>query len=122
MGTDSRSNERTGLVRVGGNRLRTRRTRAERRAIVEATLHSGASVAQVARQHGVNANQVVQWRRLYAQGLLNDEDPPQLMPVRIAERNSTEGRIELEFAEVRLSVEGLPDPATPRLILDRVLG
>jgi transposase len=76
----------------------------------------------VARQHGVNANQVFQWRRLYAQGLLNDEDPPQLMPVRIAEHNSRDGRIELEFAEVRLSIEGAPDAATLRLILDKVLG
>jgi transposase len=79
-------------------------------------------VALVARQHGVNANQVFQWRRLYAQGLLNDEDPPRVMPVRITERTSKEGRIELEFAEVRLSIEGAPDPATLRMILDKVLG
>ena len=99
-----------------------RRTRAERRTIVEATLGSDASVAQVARQHGVNANQVFQWRRLYAQGLLNDEDPPRVLPVRIADRARGEARIELEFAEVRLSIEGTPDPALLRLILDKVLG
>ena len=122
MGTGSKSNGQVGLVRVGGNAVRIRRTRAERRAIVEATLHSGASVAVVARQYGVNANQVFQWRRLYAQGLLNDEDSPQLMPVRIAERNTRDGRIELEFAEVRLSIEGAPDAATLRMILDKVLG
>ncbi len=31
---------------------------AEKRRIVEETLQPGASVAQVARAHGVNANQV----------------------------------------------------------------
>jgi transposase len=43
---------------------------AEKRRIVEATLEAGASVARVAREHGVNANQVWGWRRLYQRGLL----------------------------------------------------
>lgn len=37
---------------------------------MEETLLSGASVAKVARAHGVNANQVFAWRRQYRQGLL----------------------------------------------------
>ena len=122
MGTDSRSNGGAAIVRNGRKGSRVRRTRAERRAIVEETLHTGESVALVARQHGVNANQVFQWRRLYAQGLLSDDDPPQLMAVRIGERSNREGRIELEFAEVRLNIEGAPDLAILRLILDKVLG
>jgi transposase len=36
----------------------------EKRKIVEKTLVKGASVARVARAHGVNANQVFHWRRL----------------------------------------------------------
>lgn len=122
MGTETKNSGRTVIVPAGSARQRIRRTRAERRAIVEASLEPNTSVAIVARQHGVNANQVFQWRRLYAQGLLNDEDPPRLMPVRIVEPGHNEGRIELEFAEVRLRLEGAPDPATLRLILDKVLG
>ena len=43
-----------------------RRYRAleEKRRIVEETLSEGASVALVARTHGVNANLVFNWRRL----------------------------------------------------------
>lgn len=42
----------------------------ERRRIVEETLVPGTSVAIVARAHGVNANQVFGWRKLYHSGLL----------------------------------------------------
>ncbi len=39
---------------------RMRRTAVEKRRIVEATFEPGASIARVAREHGVNANQVFQ--------------------------------------------------------------
>ena len=47
---------------------RQRRSIAEKRRIVEQTLVEGASVARVARGHGINANQVFGWRRLYQAG------------------------------------------------------
>jgi len=50
------------------------RTREERRRIVEETLAPGTSVAVVARAHGVNANQVFAWRKLYRGGLLQDAE------------------------------------------------
>jgi transposase len=40
----------------------------EKRRIVELTLSSDQSVASLARQHGVNANQVFYWRKLYHAG------------------------------------------------------
>jgi transposase-like protein len=40
---------------------RQRRSIAEKRRIVEETLVEGASVARVARAHGINANQVFGW-------------------------------------------------------------
>lgn len=40
-------------------------------ALVEQTLQPGASVARIAREHGVNANQVFGWRKLYREGLLD---------------------------------------------------
>jgi len=49
---------------VAGERRRYR-TVEEKRRIVEQTLSSSVSVATVARQHGVNANQVFYWRKLY---------------------------------------------------------
>ena len=53
-----------------------RRYRAleEKRRIVEETLSEGASVALVARTHGVNANLVFSWRRLYQAGRLGGCD------------------------------------------------
>jgi hypothetical protein len=42
----------------------------EKRRIVEETLAPEASLAVIARRHGVNANQVFHWRKLYQAGLL----------------------------------------------------
>ncbi len=52
---------------------RQRRSIAEKRRIVEETLIEGASVARVARAHGINANQVFGWRRLYLAGRLGEQ-------------------------------------------------
>lgn len=49
-------------VAPSGSTKRVHRTPAEKRRIVEATLVAGASIARVARENGVNANQVFQWR------------------------------------------------------------
>ena len=59
--------------------------------IVQETLAPGASVARVARAHGVNANQVFTWRRLYRRGLLKSGKiaTPGLLAVRVAEPNGT---------------------------------
>ena len=53
---------------------------------MEETLQPGASVAMIARQHGVNANQVFHWRKLYREGGLEmGPEATQLVPVRIRE-------------------------------------
>jgi transposase len=56
---------------AGRKTARRYRTQAERRRIVEETLSTEASVATVARAHGVNANQLFHWRKLYHAGLLD---------------------------------------------------
>ncbi len=71
------------------------RTAEEKRQIVEETLATGVSVAVVARAHGVNANLVFHWRKLYHAGLLSDRAATslgqarasgvRLLPVRVAE-------------------------------------
>ena len=62
-------------------RKRVRRTKGERRAIVEETLVPGASVSRVARRHDVNANQVFHWRQLYREGRLGTTT--NFLPVRV---------------------------------------
>ena len=49
-------------------------TAEEKRRIVEETLSSTLSVALLARQHGVNANQVFYWRKLYHAGQLGGDE------------------------------------------------
>lgn len=49
---------------------RRRRTVDEKRLMVEATLAPGSSIPRVAREHGVNANQLFHWRKLYQQRCL----------------------------------------------------
>jgi transposase len=76
---------------------RRMRTNEEKRRIVEEALVPGASVAAVARRHGVNANLLFGWRRLHKQGLLERSREPAvpLLPVRVTmptvvtERRST---------------------------------
>src|SRR3954471_11159981 len=42
----------------------------EKRRLVAETLRPGASVAAVAREHGVHPNQLFKWRRLAREGVL----------------------------------------------------
>jgi transposase len=105
------------------------RSKQERRQIVEETLQPGASVAVIAREHGVNANQVFHWRKLYREGRLEAEPgAAQLVPVRISEVMSGEqvptkfyaGVIVVEIGRARIRVEGAVDTDSLRLILERV--
>jgi transposase-like protein len=54
---------------------RRRYSIAEKRRMVEESFQPGASVVRVARAHGVNANQVFGWRRLYQRGRLGGNTP-----------------------------------------------
>src|ERR1700734_2605329 len=71
---------------------RRMRSKLERRQVVEETMRPGApSVAVIARAHGVNANQVFNWRKLYHAGRLNDKvQASELLPVRISEDSHPE--------------------------------
>src|SRR3954464_2715034 len=64
-------------------RVRRWRTISEKRQIVRLTLEPGASVAEVARAHGVNANQVFKWRRAFERGELI-EPCSALLPVTVS--------------------------------------
>ncbi len=112
--------------------VRKRRSAAEKRLIVEQAAEPGASVARVPRAHGLNANVVFHWRRLYREGKLaaGPEQPMKLLAVSIAEPEGAQrqpedmvsascGSIHIEFpGEVRVSVEGNADPAAIRAVLE----
>ena len=106
-----------------------RRTIKERRDIVEKTLEPGASVARVARQHDVNANQVFYWRKLFREGRLGISMNPQLLPVKVeAERTiepvksnvqtSSPGTMEIEFPKGTLRISGSVDVVALRAVLE----
>src|ERR1700752_3172074 len=92
---------------------RQRRSIAEKRRIVEETLMAGASVARVARRHGVNANQVFGWRRLYLAGRLGEPKPGiKLLPVRVSESTSAPVVVEHRVKDIsqppgRCSIDSL---------------
>src|SRR5215831_16807778 len=104
------------------------RSKEERRQIVEETLQPGACVAVIARQYGVNANQVFHWRKLYREGRLDLKPAAELLPVRIAEMVGAErppaklypGVIVVEFGRARIRIEGAVDADNLRLVLERV--
>jgi transposase len=87
---------------VAHSRKRLRRIPEEERRIVEATFVPGASIARVAREHGVNANQVFQWRYEYRRGNqgVRQQGQSRLVPVTVtAEPGSVMGP---EVAPVRV--------------------
>jgi transposase len=77
-------------VSVAGVRTRKRRSIQEKLQIVRETLQSEASVAVIARRHGVNANQVFTWRRQHQRGQLKGRSGARakeavVLPVQLAE-------------------------------------
>jgi len=111
---------------------RRRHPVVEKRRIVEETLLLGASVARVAREHGVNANQVFAWRRQYQRGLLGGIAPAAaLLPVKLTDSPTAAeprpltgppGSIQLRLPKGQLRVDGAVDSASLRIILECLLG
>ena len=119
---------------------RQRRSIAEKRRIVELAMMPGASVARVAREHGVNANIVHYWRNLYRQGRLGEEKAGsvRLLPVSVSEcagspvvepvtkLSSTSalipaisgGSIYIEFPKIHLRIESGADTTLLRVVLE----
>jgi len=114
-------------------RKRQHRSPELKRQIVEETLAPDASVARVARAHGVNANQVFAWRRQYQRGLLKSRNgaTPGLLAVRLAEGGadptgapmprSFSGTIQVELPKGQLRLTGAVDPEALRVVLKELL-
>ncbi|WP_426323758.1 IS66-like element accessory protein TnpA [Pseudoduganella sp. R-43] len=102
-----------------------------KRRLVALTLEPDASVARIAREHGVNANQVFSWRKLFEAELPVPDGSTQeaaLLPVMLAAPTTAQvpeqpntGAMTLEIGRVRLRIDGQADPSTLAQILDRVL-
>jgi len=127
------------VAKVEG-RKRQRRSIADKRRIVELAMLPGASVAGVARQHGVNANMVHYWRNLYRQGRLGEKRANSicLLPVSVSEPAvdpasqsaskassasavmpaPTAGVIYLEFPKAHLRIESGADAGLVRVVLE----
>jgi len=86
---------------ISKRRVRRWRSVAEKCQIVQLTMEPGASVAEVARVHGLNANQLFKWRREVERGELIASYPA-LLPVTVA------AAIELESGVAEQRLETLP--------------
>lgn len=115
-----------------------RHTLTFKRELVALTLVPGASVARLAREHGVNANQVFSWRKLYREGRLGTANSGEvrLLPVDVAPTTMAEGtklgeagpqgqpcsgRLRIECAQAHLIIEGSPDAQALRVVLEHLL-
>jgi transposase len=113
---------------------RQHRSLEEKQRIVGEALAEGASVARVARAHGVNANLVFNWCRLYRAGRLGRRSEAKLLPVRVAAESSTAlpallheprslptcsiGTIHIQLQRAQVRVEGSADPVVLRVLLE----
>lgn len=90
-------------------------TTEEKRRILEQTLSSKSSVAIVAREHGLNANQVFYWRKLYRAGQLGSDGGTQQqvrsLPVSVSDEQPAE--TEPEAATSPPSGVTTPTPFNP---------
>ena len=89
-----------GEDRRSGKRSRQFRSVEQKRQMVQETLAPGASVAIIARRHGVNANQLFSWRMQYRRGVLelvnaSAAEESALVPIAVAPMEAPHGRREV---------------------------
>jgi len=118
---------------VGNDEVKARRQRRsveEKRRLVALTRAPDATVARVARDNGVNANQLHGWRRLEDQGKLGAAAAAgTLLAVRVKAGEAMErrgrpaaGGLWLELRRGSVRVENGADPALLRLVLEQLVG
>ena len=82
------------------------RTAEEKLRIVRETLVAGASVAEIARRHGVNANLLFSWRRQHEQGVLAERTRPprasKMLPVHVATPSASSSAAVVSTIEIEL--------------------
>ncbi len=78
----------------------------EKRRIVDESLEDGASIAEVARRHDLNTNQLFSWRRQFGVESTAPQELAPILPVTITPDTTTEysapgstGQMEIVLAE-----------------------
>jgi transposase len=78
----------------------------EKRRIVDESLEDGASIAEVARRHDLNTNQLFTWRRQFGVEPPAPKEPAPILPVTITPDTTTDysgpgsnGQMEIVLAE-----------------------
>lgn len=121
-------------VKSDPSRTHRRHSDDFKRSLVLQSFAPGASVARIARDNGINANQLFAWRKLHkdAQATSASMVPhAELLAVEvaslpaatapcepIADTGGSSGVLRLEFARARLTIEGRPDAELLRTVLD----
>lgn len=111
-----------------GRRISPRQHRSieQKRSLVIQSQQLGASVAEIARRNGVNANLLFVWRRQHEQGLLETRtrrmSGRRLVPVKFLEADvatpETKSALRVRFSSgIELVVDGTPDTQ----LLERVI-
>lgn len=119
----------------------------QKRRIVEATFTPRVSIAQVAREHGVNPNQLHSWRRFHQAGrlgapspqstlvavrvvaepagtvpaMLAGLEPEEVQPAVKPRRGRTTSLMRVDTPRGRLHIQGAADPWTLRIVLESLL-
>jgi len=82
-----------------------------RDAVVAQANDPTRSIAEVAQEHGLNANMISRWRRLHQQGQLVEPGPGDqtFLPVQIPVEPKAPSAIVIEIGAVRIRLEGSLD-------------
>jgi len=101
-----------------------KRSKEEKRRIVEESYRQGVTVVSVARAHAVAPSQISDWRRAYKNGRLSAETTaPTLLPVRIRGISPTvpaAGAIYIDLPKARVEIHGAADPVSLSIVLERL--
>ena len=102
-----------------------KRSKEEKRQIVEESLQCGVTVVSVAGKYGVRPGQIFEWRRAYKEGRLTAEpDAPVLLPVRLSDVSRsvrpapTAGAIYIELSNARIEIHGAADAVSLGIVLE----
>jgi transposase len=95
---------------------------AFKRQLAQRACDENVSVAQLALEHGLNANMVFKWRRELRAGRLDGTTA--LLPVSVTPNrplvqpgSAADGVIEIRIGATVIRIEGAPDPGTLGVIL-----
>jgi len=101
-----------------------KRSKEEKRRIVEESYRPGVTVVSVARAYAVRPCQLSDWRRAYKEGRLTTESTAStLLPVRISDVSRTvpaAGAIYIDLPQARLEIHGAADPVSLSIVLERL--